>query len=80
MNTNYIYKIYRLQGYIRELMDHTYDYNCAMAMMQVIDPIPSEEQNAIVDFMNMHMDILVPAYHEGYEKLEQVVADLMSEK
>lgn len=80
MNASYIYKVYRLQGYIRELMDHTYDYNCAMAMMQVIEPISAEEQHAIIDFMNDYMDRLVPAYHEGYEKLEQVVADLMSEK
>ena len=80
MNANYIYKIYRLQGYIRELMGHTYDYNCAVAMMQVIEPISSEEQSILLDFMNRYMDVLVSAYHEGYEKLEQVVADLMSEK
>lgn len=80
MNASYIYKIYRLQGYIRELMGHTYDYNCAITMMQVIEPISSEEQNALLDFMNRYMEILVPAYQQGYEQLEQTIASIMAQQ
>lgn len=80
MNANYIYKVYRLQGYIRELMGHTYDYNCAVAMLQMVDPIPAEEQHALLDFMNENMEVLVPAYQQGYEQLEQAIAAIMAKQ
>lgn len=81
MNAKYIYRVYRTIDFVSDLMDgHQYDYNCAMGMMQMVDPIPYEEQCALLDFMNRHMDVLVPAYHEGYEKLEQVVAAIVAKQ
>lgn len=81
MNAKYIYRVYRTIDFVSDLMDgHQYDYNCAMGMMQMVDPIPYEEQCALLDFMNEHMERLIPAYHEGYEKLEQVVAAIMAKQ
>lgn len=81
MDAKYIYRIYRVIGFMADLMDgHKYDYNCAMEMMQLVDPISTAEQNAIIDFMNKYMDVLVPAYQEGYEQLEQVVANIQAKQ
>lgn len=81
MNANYIYRIYRTIDFVASIMNgHKYDYNCAMAMMQQVEPISPEEQKAMIHFMNDHMDRLIPAYHESYEALEKVVAEIVAEQ
>ena len=86
MNANYMYGIYSLLKTVREFSGgHSYDTNVGMAMMQVLQPIPNEEQHAMELFMAHNTEELGAAFQKGHDafvaKVEELVAaDKQEEK